>query len=195
MKSFSALCLAAVFALGACGSGSSPAGSAGSAGPSAAATGRPGASSPASGAASARPSSGASGGATATPSGAAASADPSYGGELQDFVSGSLNENVSWGCRFSAGDKCRVPIQGNYFIWTQIKGGVRFVAYTNDEKAPSFKSGTIVATRGTTAMPYTVQLPYTVPLEAKTVTFEVWLEDPNGKILARSKRNEVDVVT
>lgn len=196
-KTPATLFVAVVLSLGACGSPTSPAGSSDS--------GRPGASgSPASGAGastaspggSSAPTSDGSATATATPSrGAATSADPTYGGELNDFVSGSLNENVSWGCRFSAGDKCRVPIQGNYFIWSQIKGNVRFVAYKNDEKTPSFKSGALVATRGTTAMPYNVQLPYTVPTDATKVAFEVWLEDLNGKILARSKRNDVEVVT
>lgn len=194
IKTLVALCVAAALSLAACGSPSSPAGSSGA---GATASGSPrGGASTAPGASGA-PTAGGTGapGGTVTPSGAAASPDPTYGGELKDFISGSLNENVSWGCRFAAGDNCRVPIQGNYFIWTQIKGAVRFVAYKNGEKEPSFKSGTLVATRGTTAVPYTVQLPYTVPLDATKVTFEVWLEDTNGKVLARSSRNDVEVVT
>lgn len=195
IKTLFALCVAAALSLAACGSPSSPAGSSG-AGATASGSPRDGASTaPGASGAPTAGGTGGTGGATVRPSGAAASPDPTYGGELKDFVSGSLNENVSWGCRFAAGDNCRVPIQGNYFIWTQIKGAVRFVAYKNGEKEPSFKSGTLVATRGTTAVPYTVQLPYTVPLDAVKVTFEVWLEDTNGKILARSKRNDVEVVT
>jgi hypothetical protein len=106
-----------------------------------------------------------------------------------DFVSVRANRFTGWACAKRPGDVCQVPLVGSYFMIGSNVGAIQFVVFENGSKAPAVKSAESPVVAGGNS--FESKFSYKIGSGARTASFQAWLKDDRGVILAKSELDTV----